>query len=305
MKKYIVYGLNYEDEARELGSLVNAEVLNVKHKIFPDGERYLRIEHAEKLSNSVAIVVNTMFPNQNDSLVETLMLINAARKANASKVIAVIPYLAYARQDKVFLSGEPVSAELVVKSLRMSGADVLITVDVHSPAILEHFDGIAVNLLVSRELVEKALEYLENPVVIAPDKGALERARYAAENLGLEYDYLVKHRDRETGIVKIEPKEASVSGRDVVIVDDIISTGGTIAEASKLLLSIGARKIVVAATHGLLVGSALDKLRKAGVYRVLLANTVGVKYEDPLVEYVDILRVIADKLGSIIEKQEK
>ena len=300
MDVYVAPGISYASEAKRLSSYLGATYLEVRHKVFPDGERYLRIEGSSRVDGKPVVVVNTMFPNQNDSFIETLMLINAAKKAGASKIVTFIPYLAYARQDKVFLEGEPISAEVVVKAIRNVGGDCLVVVDAHSEKVLRLFGTCTVNLLVFDKLVEKALQHTNNPVIIAPDEGALHRAEYAAKKLGLDYDYLVKHRDRETGSIRIEPKEISVKERDVIIVDDIISTGGTIAEAAKMILSQGARRIVVAASHGLLVGGALEKMRKAGIYRVYLANTLGVKYDDPLIEYVDILDVAANAIRSLL-----
>ena len=293
----VVPGSNYYEEARELASTLNCGSLEVKHKIFPDGEKYLRILDAEKLVNNVVVVANTMYPNQNDSLLETLMLIHASIKAGASKVIAFVPYLAYARQDKVFLHGEPVTADIVVSALKAIGTSCLLTIDVHSPNILERNIDCYENVLVFDELYKVVKTHVNDPIIMAPDKGALHRARYIAEKEGLEYDYLVKHRDRETGSITIKPKELDVNGRDIVLVDDIISTGGTIAEASRILLQQGARKVIVCASHGLLIGNAVEKIIKSGVYRIVLANTLGLRYDMPMIEYVDVIPRVAEVLA--------
>jgi len=289
------YSAGYE-VARELG----VEVVNLHEKDFPDGEIYVRILEPEKVESRHVLLFSTLYPRQERALLKTLLAVDAARRAGAVGTTAVIPYLAYARQDKMFLPGEPVSATLIVELLRASGVSALVTVDVHSPHILDVFGENSLNILVSDLLVARALKYLVEPVVIAPDKGALERACYAARAHNLLCDYLVKQRDRVTGEVSYVPREVSVSGRDVVIVDDIISTGGTVAEATKILLSQGAKRVVVAATHGLLVGEAMRKLEESGVYRVLLANTLSVKYAHPLVEYVDISSRLACELKKFL-----
>jgi ribose-phosphate pyrophosphokinase len=290
-KNYSVYGDSYV-------SATGFKHVGIFSKIFPDGEHYIRISDPEAIRNDKVLIINTMYPRQNDSLLETLMLIDAARRAGAREITVLITYLAYARQDKVFLNGEPITAEIVVKSIRMCDADSLAVIDIHNPETLRVFNGKSTNILVSDILVEKAIEYLEKPIIIAPDKGALGRARYAAEKLGLEYDYLVKSRDRITGEVSLSPKEVNVEDRDVVIVDDIISTGGTIALAAKTLYSKGARRIVVAATHGLLIGNALDKIRSSKVMKIYLANTLGVKHADPYIEVVDVSKSVVSKLKS-------
>ena len=260
----------------------------VYEKLFPDGELYVRLLNPEKVSNRSVVLVSTLYPDQGRSLLRTLLIIDAIKQSNSGRVIGVIPYLAYSRQDKVFMPGEPISACVVVKALKNTGLDALLTVDVHSQRVLECFGDQACNILVSDLMVGNALKYLEKPIVLAPDKGALERASFAARVYGLEYDYLEKTRDRVTGAVSYTPRELSVRDRDVVIVDDIISTGGTIAEATRILYKSGARRVVVAATHGLLVGEALKKLEEAGVYKLILADTLLVRYDHPLVEYVDI-----------------
>lgn len=280
------------DVSRELG----LDIVSIHEKEFPDGELYVRILEPEKIKSRNTLIFTTLYPRQERALLKTLLAVDAARRAGAISITAIIPYLAYARQDKAFLPGEPISGSLVVNMLRSSGVDSLVTVDVHSLRVLESFENKSLNIMISDILVTHALKYLVKPVVIAPDQGALSRACYAAEIHKLTCDYLVKQRDKVTGEVSYTPREIDISGRDVVIVDDIISTGGTVAEATRILLSKGARRVVVAATHGLLIGEAARKLEEAGVYRVLLANTLSVKHAHPLIEYVDISHRIASEL---------
>lgn len=302
MNTYLVVGSNYISQSEILASKLSAKVLDIHRKIFPDGELYVRIKEPEKIRGKVVIVANTLYPRQNDSLVETLLLIDAVRHNNPSKIILLIPYIAYSRQDKIFLPGEPISAEVVLKTLSHIGGDCLITIDIHSPKSLNSFNGIAENILVSDILVEKALRYVEKPIILAPDKGAIGRAKYAAEKHGLEYDYLVKQRDRITGEITMIPREITVENRDVIIVDDIISTGGTIVTAAKLMLKQGARRVVLATSHGLFIGNALEKIKASGIVKLLIANTLGTKPNDPLIEVVDVTHRIADAITKLIGK---
>ena len=137
----------------------------------------------------------------------------------------------------------------------------------------------------------------EETVVVAPDMGAIWRAKSLASALGVEYDYLVKHRDRVTGDVSIEPKTINVRDKHVVIVDDIISTGGTIAKASEALKSLGARSITVVAVHGLFVGNAMEKMKRVGVDRIAVTNTVT---PPSGVEVIDITNLLAAHLKRFI-----
>lgn len=297
----VIPGSNAYNLARKIAGKLNAPLLDVHRKTFPDGENYIRIDYEKiTVSPDYNIVVNTLYPRQNDSFIETLLLLNAAYPEASKATIAVIPYIAYSRQDKLFLRGESISLEVILSCLRSAGADILITVDVHNPIILKrYFKGISKNILISDLLVKASLKYLDNPLVLAPDKGALNRARYAALKLGLEFDYLVKQRDRITGEVSLAPKELSIRERDIVIIDDIISTGGTIALAAKKCLENGARKVVVAATHSLLVGNALEKIRKAGVNKLITTNSIPIEETD-FIEVIDLCDVIINELKRVI-----
>jgi ribose-phosphate pyrophosphokinase len=284
----------------DVAKLLGLEIVAIHEKEFPDEELYVRILEPDRVKSRNIIVFSTLYPKQERALLKTLLAVDAAKRAGALEVTAVIPYLAYARQDKLFLPGEPVSASLIIELLKNTGVSRLVTVDVHSLHVLESLPGKALNVMVSDLLVEHALKYLVDPLIIAPDKGAYERACYAARTHGLKCDYLIKQRDRITGEVSYTPREISVSNRDVVLVDDIISTGGTVAEATKILITQGARRVIVAATHGLLVGGAMKKLEEAGVYRVLLANTLNIKHAHPLIEYIDISTRLASELKKFL-----
>ncbi|MEM4487833.1 MAG: ribose-phosphate diphosphokinase [Desulfurococcaceae archaeon] len=282
--------------AKEVANLSGYYFINSQEKEFPDGELYIRVTEPDKIHDNDGLIVSTFYPSQDKMFLKTLLLVNAVKNSGAKKVSALIPYLAYSRQDKAFMPGEPISSCVIVESLKAVGVDVLVTVDVHSPRVLECFKGNSINVIVSDILIRRAMSSLENPVVIAPDRGAIERVSFAANAYGLEYDYLIKQRDRITGEVTYTPKELSVKKRDIIMVDDIISTGGTIAESAKILLRNGARRIIVVATHGLLVGNALERLESAGVQKVILADTLGMRHVHFLVDYVNITQRIVDEL---------
>jgi len=257
----------------DLAEELKAERVKLEHKLFPDGESYLR--YPIDVKDKTVILVQSLYPPQDKHLIELLFASDAAKDLGASKVVAVVPYLAYSRQDKRFREGEPISVKTVLKLMRCSGVDAVVTVDIHKEASLSHFGREAVNLSAAEELARYFKGSLRDPLVLAPDEGALRRAEAAARVLGCEHDYLEKRRDRVTGGVKLSPKEVSkVRGRDVLIIDDIISTGGTIALAAKEALRLGASKVVAACTHALLAKGALERMRGAGVEEVVAANTI-------------------------------
>jgi len=258
--------------AARVAELLSDELVLVEEKLFPDGERYLRIPR--RLEGDV-ILVHSTHPPQDERIMELLLAIDAVRGAGAKRVVVVTPYLAYARQDKRFLEGEPISIGVVLQAIQAVGADALVVVDIHKPSSLDEWLRIPhINVLPIKQLAEYFRGRLKDPLILAPDKGALHRARDMAHMLDADYDYLEKRRDRVTGDIRVLPKSMSVEGRDVLIVDDIISTGGTLAAAAKSAISAGARGVYAACTHALLVSGALDKVYGAGVREVVATDTV-------------------------------
>ncbi|MCC5998112.1 MAG: ribose-phosphate diphosphokinase [Thermofilum sp.] len=254
--------------ARQLGD----ELVFLEKKTFPDGEIYVRVSSKPR---GIAILVSTMYPNQEKRFLELLFSVEALSAYAEGSIIAVVPYLAFARQDKRFLEGEPISVKAVLKSLEALGLSGLVTVDLHQPRVLgEYLSVPSINVLPAEEIAGYFKGKVSNPLVLAPDMGALERAKRVAEHLGAEFDYLVKERDRVSGEVKIYPKSLDVAGKDVIIVDDIISTGGTMALAAKNVLGSGAKSVRAVCTHAVMVQGALDKLYYAGIEEVVATDTV-------------------------------
>ena len=275
--------------AAKLSRLLSRELLVAEEKVFPDGEKYLRIP--KRLEGDV-LLVHSLHQPQDERFVQLLLAVDAAKGAGASRMIVVVPYFAYARQDKRFLEGEPVSVGALLKAVEAAGADALAVVDIHKPSSLDEWLRIPhFNVLPVGELAGYFRGKLRDPVVLAPDKGALHRAQLVAQALGAEYDYLEKSRDRVTGEVKIAPKSVDVDGRDVLFIDDIISTGGTLVAAAKEVLALGAKRVYAACTHALLVSGALDKLYAAGIEEVVATDTVPspvsrVSVAEPVAEVV-------------------
>ena len=278
--------------------LKGCELIEALHKLFPDGEVYVRIPSS--LKDSVAIIIHRLYPNPNERYLELLLLTEAANALDPYRIILVLPYLAYSRQDRRFLEGEPISIKALLSSLSEVGANILLTVDVHKEHVLTYFKGLALNLYPKDEYASfiKHRYGSHDIIIIAPDKGALERAKKVAQKVSTTYDYLEKYRDRVTGEVTYKPSEVNVKDKVVVLVDDIISTGGTIAKAARILYSQGARSVNAICTHGLFVGNAIGKLKNNGVKDLATSNTIKVTSSEVIV--IDIANLIAKKLINIL-----
>ncbi len=264
----VVSGSQSQNLAFRVAKLLDTKLTRVEYKRFPDNEIYVRI--VDEINDNEVVVINTQ-KNQNDAIIETILLCDALRDEGVEKITLVVPYLAYARQDKKFNPGEAVSIRALAK-IYSNIADKLITINPHETHIKDFFTIPFVYGDAIPKLAEYVKDKLDNPIVLAPDKGALEFAKTASKVLNAEYDYLEKTRLSPTEI-QIAPKTLDVNNRDVLIIDDIISTGGTMATAVKLLKEQGAKKIISACVHPLLIGDALNKLYSAGVEEVVGTDT--------------------------------
>lgn len=268
--------------AGRVAAILGEELALCDYKAFPDGEAYTQV--ISELDDKIVIVQST--PTNTD-IVYLLQLLDVCRDRNVS---LVIPYFGYARQDKIFKPGEPMTARAVAAALNpfLNNGRVYL-VNIHARTILSHFSCPAENLDATSLLADKIKSLsLEDPVVISPDKGAMAMASAAAKRLGTQCDYLEKTRHSGTE-VSMAPKEMDVRGRDVAIFDDMIATGGTMATAISLLKKQGARKVYLAAVHPVLTGAAVIKLCRSGVEAVLATDTL-----DRTVATVSVAPLIAD-----------
>jgi len=265
--------------AKRIAERLNAELAKTTFKRFPDGELYVRIEDVDE----EAIIVQSI--NSNDDLVALMLMFDALEDA---EITAVIPYMGYARQDKKFNEGEAVSIRAVAKLIE-SYASKVITINIHSRDAASYFKK-----LIEVDAMPIIGKYYAgmDVVMVSPDLGSYERVKVCAEHAGCEFDYLEKVRlNAET--VEIKPKSLDVKGKNVVIVDDIISTGGTMIEATKMLLKAGAKSVECACVHAVLAGNALNRLYSAGVRRVLATDTI-----EKAVSVISVAEAIVDVLKS-------
>jgi ribose-phosphate pyrophosphokinase len=272
VKFAVIAGNASRDLAKRIARRLKAPYIEAQTKIFPDGESKITFSSIPK--KSIILVVQSTYPPVDTNLLQTLAIISQARKAS-SKIYAIIPYMGYARQDRQFLSGEVVTMSIVAKMLQAVGAKKVIVVDIHSKTALNHFKIPTVNVSAIPELAKyfKKLK-IKKPLVVSPDTGGSSRAKKFASLLNADFITLKKSRNRNTGKVQIQSSKVDVHGRDLVVIDDIISTGGSIIKATQFLKKQKCKRVFVACTHGLFVGDAERKIKKAGVSKIISTNTI-------------------------------
>ncbi len=273
----IVVGPASAELAEKISQQTGYQKIPVASRVFPDGESYVRLEGNVE-GEHVAIVQTTCAP-QDSRLMQLAFLAAAAKRNKAKKITAVVPYLAYARQDKIFLQGENISIETIAAMLKAAGTDQLVTVNVHEANALTLFPFPAKTItsipLLAEYFIQKGIR---NAFALSPDKGAMYIALQAQAVLKGEVGHLEKHRDRYTGQTTQTAAHLDVTGKSVIIFDDIISTGGTIVGAAKILREQGAAHVYTACVHGLLIGDAEKRILDAGVEEIVATDSVPSKH---------------------------
>lgn len=268
----IIAGSASSKLAERVARQLNCPLLNPEIKRFPDGELYVRLDN--KLEEEHVVIVQSTHHPQNDNLIELFLLLDAAKDLGARHVTAAVPYLTYARQDKRFKPGEATSAHTICRLIEHAGADDFLTVDMHNNGVIQNFSIPTYNLTAMPLLGQYLAKLkLQEPVILGIDQESLERVRRVAAELKADYDYLGKLKVSPKKIT-IQPKHLEVAKRDVILVDDIISTGEIVIEATQILRRQRARKIYAACTHPVLSGDALQKILKVGVHAVIATDTI-------------------------------
>ncbi|KAF6246248.1 phosphoribosylpyrophosphate synthetase [Nitrosopumilus sp. b3] len=288
MKKYVVIGgPSSEDLAQKISKKLNAKFLKTELKIFSDGESKITIKRMIK-AQRVIVVQSTHMPVDRN-FVQAFSLIYQARKMS-SEVYAVIPYVGYAKQDKEFLKGEIITIAVIAKLFKAAGATKLIVVDIHSDEELNFFKIPTKNLSAVPLLADYFQKIkLKNPLIVSPDLFWKKKAKEFAKILNCNSIALNKQRNRNTGKLVIKsPKFPKTNFQDIILLDDMVSTGGSIVKAIEFLKKKNLGRIYVACTHAVLADNAEKRLKKAGVYKIISTNSISGKHA-----FVDLSRIIS------------
>ncbi len=288
----------------EIGGHLGVKPGKVLHNSFADGELYCRVE--ESVRGCDTFIIQPTCPPVNENLMRLLLLTDALKRASAGSVTAVVPYFGYSRQEKKSTGREPITAKLVANLIVTAGAGRLVTVDMHDPALQGFFDipvdHLSAGLLLAQHLMKTDLS---NTVVVSPDTGGVHRARAFANRLKLPLAIIDKRRPEANKAVVMNVI-GQVQGHDVIIIDDIIDTAGTLVNVARALHDKGVKKITACCTHAILSDPAREKIKKSPVSEIIATNSIPldpVKKDDCRVKTLSLATLIGDAIQRIFDKR--
>lgn len=289
--------------AARIAEKLGVELTDPRLRRFPDGEINVKIE--DSMRGHDVFVIQPTSPPVNEHLMELFIILDALRRASAGRVTAVVPYYGYARKERKTQPREPISAKLVANFITLAGADRLLLFDLHAEAIEGFFDvptdHLSPHKIFSEYLKTKGLRHL---TVVAPDAGGGRRAEAVANDLGAPIAFGYKRRPDEES-VEVVAVSGDVDGRDCVVVEDIITTGGTISKVAQALRAQGAKRVIVAASHPILTGNAVERMKKADVEEVIVTDTVPIAEEKmgPLIKVLSVAPLLAEAIIRVHENR--
>jgi len=305
-KKRLIFvaGRGHEELSAEVAEALNVPLGEVVLSTFANGEIYCR--YGESIRGADVFVFQSHCEPINDRLMEQLIMVDAAKRGSAKRITAVCPFYGYARQDRKAAAREPISARLVVDLITAAGAHRVVSVDLHTGQIQGFFDYPVDHLTAVPVLAEHLLRSVGNDVVfVAPDAGGGKLARRYADRLGGDIAFIDKRRPKGTHNVAVATEVVGeIAGRTCVIVDDMIDTAGTVVSAANLLIDRGAAEVHIAATHGLLSGPAVDRLKNAPIQEVVVTNTVPIPSEKRFdsLRVLSIAPLLAEAIDAVFEE---
>ncbi len=299
----IITGTANPELAKEIAGILDTPISDALVTRFSDGE--IRVQINETVRGADVFVIQSLTNPSNQHIMELLLILDALKRSSAGRITAVIPYYAYARQDRQDKPRTPVSAKVVADIISKVGAQRVVAVDLHSPQIQGFFD-IPLDhisaLPVIHEYIKKNM-VLSNPVIVSPDAGGVERARLLANKLGCGIAIIYKRRP-EPNKAEVLDVVGDIDGKEVIIIDDLIDTAGTMVAAANMLVNMGAKKIYACATHGVLSGPAVDRLTDSVVEEVVVTNTIPL--QDKMfskLKVVSIAPLLAEAIRRIHEEE--
>jgi ribose-phosphate pyrophosphokinase len=299
----LIAGTANPELAGHISEVLGIPLTSARLRRFADGEINVKIE--DSMRGHDVFVIQPTCPPVNEHLMELFIILDALRRASAGRVTAVIPYYGYARKERKTQPREPISAKLVANFITLAGADRLLLLDLHAEAIEGFFDVPTDHLSPFRIFADylRTLE-LRNLTVVAPDAGGGRRAEAVANQLQAPIAFGYKRRPEEDQ-AEVIAVSGDVKGRDCVVVEDIITTGGTITKLAQSLRLQGANRVLIAATHPVLTGDAVDRLRKAKIEEVIVTDSVPIPPEakGPPITVLSVAPLLAEAIIRVHENR--
>ena len=274
--------------ADEVSKILKVPLTPVDIRRFSDGEIYCRI--LESVRGGDVYIIQPTSPDANHNIMELLIMVDALNRSSPEKITAVIPYFGYCRQDKKTKAREPITAKLVANMIQIAGVDRVIMFDLHVAQVQGFFDIPSDNL----DLIPKVLEYiidkkLKDVVIVSPDAGGAARARSYARVLNAPIAIIDKRRP-EANVAEVHNVIGDVKGKTAILVDDLIDTAGSMTEAAGILIKFGAKEVYAFATHGVLSGPAIERIKKSHLKELVITNTIEIP-QKKMISKIKVLSV--------------
>ncbi len=292
--------------AEEIADYLDVELGNVQVVDFSNGE--IRARYSDSIRGADVFVIQSHTGSGersvNDSIMEQLIMIDAAYRASAKRITAVCPFYGYARQDRKAEGREPITARLVADLFRTAGTKRLVSIDLHSGQIQGFFDGPVDHLTAMPVLEDYLRKHATDPVIVSPDSGRIKVAERMAQHLHADLAFVYKRRPKgTTNVAQARDVIGEVEGRQCILIDDMIDTANTIVAAAEILKRKGASEVWAMATHGVLSGPAIDRLKNAEVERVVVTNTLPLPPEKQIdkIEVLSVAQIVASALDAVFQ----
>ena len=300
----IFTGNSHPELANEIAEILEVPVGKAKVSTFSDGEISVDIDETVRGAD-VFIVQSTCSP-VNNNLMELLIMIDAFKRASAGRITAVIPYYGYARQDRKAKSRDPITAKLVADLITAAGAHRVLTMDLHAAQIQGYFnipvDHLLGSPILAKSFVEKGLADRDDVVVVSPDLGSVTRARKFADKLHAPIAIIDKRRPK-ANVSEIMNIIGEVEGKVCILIDDMIDTAGTIANAANALKDLGAKAVYACCTHGVLSGPAFERINNSAIEELVMLNTISLPEQDNLEKFksISVAPIFAEAIQRIYD----
>src|SRR5471030_247382 len=299
-------GNSHPQLAQDIADILGIPVGKSKVSTFSDGEISVDINETVR-GNDVFIIQSTSSP-VNNNLMELLIMIDAFKRASAGRITAVIPYYGYARQDRKVKSRDPITAKLVADLLTASGANRILTMDLHASQIQGYFNIPVDHLLgapiLAEHYISKGLIDQDDVVVVSPDLGSVTRARKFADNLHAPIAIIDKRRPK-ANVSEIMNIIGDIEGKRCILIDDMIDTAGTIANAANALKDLGAKEVYACCTHGVLSGPAMDRINDSTIEELVMLNTIPLREDrdNTKIRSISVAPLLAEAIKRIYDNQ--